>query len=85
MNYTQLTATSQVKTSAARLCSLTVSSTSSGTIAIYDEAQGGTTKVLLATLTPTAGAHYYWGEGLATNNGLYVVIANTLSCTLGWK
>jgi len=86
MNYSQLNATTQVKTSAARLCSLTVSSTTSGTITIYDEAQGGTTRKVLATITPAAGATYWWGEeGLATTNGLYIVVANTIEFTVGWK
>lgn len=85
-NYSQLSATTQVKVGAGRICSLTVSSTSSGTITIYDEAQGGTTRKVLATLTPAAGFHAYFGEdGLATTNGIYVVIANTLEVTLGWK
>lgn len=85
-NYKLLTATSQVKASAGRLCSITVSSTSSGTITIYDEAQGGTTAVVLATLTPAAGFHAYFGEdGLSLNSGLYVVIANTMSVTIGYK
>lgn len=85
MNYTALTATSQVKVGAGRICSLTVSSTTNGTITIYDEDQKGTTNVVLATLTPAAGAHYYWGEGLATNKGIYIVAANTIGFTLGWK
>ena len=85
-NYSQLSATTQVKVGAGRICSLTVSSTSSGTITIYDEAQGGTTRKVLATLTPAAGFHAYFGDdGLATTNGIYVVIANTLEVTLGWK
>lgn len=85
MNYSQLSATTQVKVGAGRICSLTVSSTTSGTITIYDEAQGGTTRKVIDTLTPTAGAHYYYGEGLATNNGINIVVANTISFTLGWK
>lgn len=85
-NYKQLAATTQLKVGAGRLCSLTVSSTSSGTITIYDEAQGGTTNKVLATLTPAAGFHAYWGEdGLSVNNGIYIVVANTLEFTIGYK
>jgi len=85
-NCTQLSATTQLKVGAGRLCSLTVSSTTSGTITIYDEDQAGTTKKILATLTPAAGFHAYFGEdGLVASKGIYIVIANTLECTIGWK
>lgn len=83
--YKQLSATATVKDGAARLVSLTVCSTSSGTIKIYDNT-AASGSVLLETLTPAAGAHFYWGEdGLATNTGIHVVIANTLVVTIGYK
>lgn len=85
--YNQFSATAQLKVGAARLTSLTISTTSSGTIAIYDSADGDTNDPkVLNTLTPAANAHFYFGEdGLALNNGLYIVIANTLTGTIGFK
>lgn len=83
--FKQISATGTVKDGAGRLTSLTVSSTSSGTIKIYDNTAASGT-VLLETLTPAAAAHFYWGdEGLATSNGIHVVIANTLVVTIGYK
>ena len=86
-NYNQFSATAQLKVGAARLVSLTISTTSSGTIVIYDSPDGDTNDPkVVNTLTPAAGTHFYWGdEGLALNNGLYIVIANTLTGTIGFK
>lgn len=84
--YKAISATTQIKTGASRLNSISVSSTSAGTMTVYNETAGGTTNVVLDTLTPSAGAHMFFGdEGLALDKGLYVVIANTLKVTLGFK
>lgn len=85
--YTQLSASTQIKVGAGRLTSLTISTTSSGTIAIYDSPDGDTNdRKIINTLTPTAGAHFFFGdEGLAFDNGLYVAVANTLTFTVGFK
>lgn len=84
--YKNLSATAQVKVGAARLVSLTVNSTSSGTIVIYDDGAKGTNNKVLNTLTPAAGTHMFWGDdGLALDNGMYVVIGSTLDVTIGYK
>ena len=84
--YVQLSATANIKRAGGRLCSLTVSSTSSGTITIYDSDALSTSVKVIDTLTPAANAHFFWGdEGLAIDDGIYVVIANTLSVTIGFK
>lgn len=81
-----ITATTQVKVGAGRLNSITVSSTTSGTITIYDEDQGGATNVILATITPAAGFHAFFGdEGLVFSKGLNIVTTNTISATIGYK
>jgi len=83
--YKHLTATSQVKVGAGKLKGIFVSSTTSGTIAVYDEAQGGTTRVLLAVFTPAAATMYpLSGDdgGVFFTNGLYVVAANTIAFTV---
>ena len=86
-NTAYLAATSQVKVGAGRLTSLTISTTSSGTVTIYDSSDSDTNDAkIINTLTPAAAAHFYFGdEGLAFNNGLYVVVANTLTFTVGFK
>lgn len=85
--YKQLSATVQLTKGLSKLTSITVSSTSSGTIAIYDSATSSTSDPkILDTVTPAAGAHFFFGdEGLSASNGLYVVIASTLQVTLGYK
>lgn len=85
--YKQISATAQVKAASGRLTSLTVSSTSSGTIALYDSAAASTADpVIVNTVTPAAGTHIFFGEdGLVFSKGLYAVIANTLQVTLGYK
>jgi hypothetical protein len=66
-----------------KLIGMVVSSTSSGTIAFHDSDAAATTITVIATMTPAAGSTYYFGAGGITfSKGLYVVIANTLQCTL---
>ena len=85
--YKQMSATGQVKIGAGKLISLTISSTSSGTIVIYDTPDGDTNDPkIIDTLTPAAGAIYYWGpNGLLFNNGLYCVEGSTLVWTIGYE
>lgn len=84
--FKNVSATTQLTNIGSRLTSLTVSSTNTGTITIYDSEAAGTGVKVLDTLTPAAGAHYFWGdEGLSISKGIYIVIANTLSVTVGYK
>ena len=85
--YKSISTTEQLTKGISKLNSLTVCSTSSGTIVIYDSATADTNDAkILNTLTPSAGAHFYFGEeGLGASKGLYIVIANTLVVTLGYK
>lgn len=64
-----------------------VSSTSSGTLKFYDSKDGDTgDPVIINTLTPAAATYLYFGEGgIATNNGLYVVVANTIEATIVYE
>ena len=81
--YKQITATSQITNTTTKLIGLVVSSTSSGTIAFHDSALAATTITVIATLTPAASTYLYFGPGGITfSKGLYVVVANTLSCTV---
>ena len=86
--YKQLSATNQVKVGAGKLKGIIVSSTTSGTLAIYDEAQGGTTRLIINTITPAAGAMIqFTGDdgGVGFNNGLYIVAANTIQFTVFYE
>jgi hypothetical protein len=84
-NYKAITATSQVKNMAGKIKGIFVSSTSSGTIAVYDSALAGTTDPILAVFTPAAATMYQLSGddgGVSFNTGLYVVLANTIACTI---
>lgn len=86
-NYTQSTATVQVKPAAGKLFGIFVSSTSSGTLTVYDTATGSTSDPkILDTITLTAGTTYAnFPPGLFFNKGLYVVLANTASFTVAYE
>jgi hypothetical protein len=83
-NYTYIEATTQVKTNAGKLKGIFVSAASgTPTITVYDEASGGTAKVLLATFTPVAATFYPLGfDGAYANNGLNVAIGGTVKATV---
>jgi len=80
-----ITATSQVKAMAGKIKGIFVSSTTSGTIAVYDSALGETGTPIFAVFTPAAATMYsFSGDdgGVSFGSGLYVVLANTISCTI---
>ena len=85
--YKRVAATEQLTKGISKLISITVCSTSSGTIAIYDSDVASTSDPkIIETLTPAASAHFYFGEeGLGASKGLYIVIGSTLVVTLGYK
>lgn len=82
--YKQLGATDQVKVGMGKLKGIVISSTSSGTLTVYDTPDGDTNDPkILNTITPSAAASYTFGlDGVQFNKGLYVVVANTLQFTL---
>lgn len=86
--YKNLTATSQVKVGAGKLKGIVCSSTTGGTLTIYDEAQGGTTRVMIGTITPAAAQVLnFTGDegGVGFNAGLYIVAANTINFTVFYE
>ena len=82
--YKQITATTQIKREQGKVYGLLVSSTSSGTIALYDTPDADTSNdpLILATFTPSAGQTISFLPGAFFSRGLYAVIANTLSVTV---
>lgn len=85
--YKQLSATAQIKPMAGKLKGIFVSAASSTpTIAIYDSPNSlNTDPKVIDTFTPTAGVNYNFLDGLYLNNGLYVVISGTVSCTIAYE
>lgn len=83
-SYAQLAASTQVKIGGGKLIGVVISSTSSGTLILYDTPDADTNDPkIIATLTPAAGTYLYFGEnGIWFSRGLYAVIANTLVFTL---
>lgn len=81
--YMQIDGTTQIKVGAGKVFGVAVSSTSSGTIALYDSAKASTSDPkILATFTPSAGQTVSFLPGAFFSKGLYAVIANTLSVTV---
>lgn len=83
-NYKQISATTQIKTSASILTGIFVSAASSTpTITVYDSSDANTSDPkVLDTFTPTAGSNYFFDGGVYAGKGLYVVISGTVSATI---
>jgi ABC-type nitrate/sulfonate/bicarbonate transport system substrate-binding protein len=83
-NYTNITATANIKSMAGKLKGIFVSSASSTpTITVYDSAAATTTKVILGTFTPAAATSYILPlDGAYAKDGIYVVIGGTVTATV---
>jgi hypothetical protein len=86
-NYTQTNATKQVKVGAGKLFGIFVSTTSSGTLTVYDSpASSASDPKILDTITVTAGTAYAdFPAGMFFNKGLYIVLANSASFTVVYE
>jgi hypothetical protein len=86
-NYKYLAATDQTKVGAGKLYGIFVSTTSSGTITVYDSATSSTSDGKIAnTITVTAGTQYLsFPSGIWFSNGLYIVLANTATFTVVYE
>lgn len=80
-NYTNKTASANIKSSEGSLIGFYVNSTSSGTIAFYDDAATGTTTAITGTITPAIGWYFL---PVAFSKGLNAVIGSTLNVTIVW-
>jgi hypothetical protein len=78
-NYTQASATTQVKVGAGKLYGIFVSASSSGTLTIYDSGANSTSDPkVVDTFSVTASTIYLnIPAGLFFNKGLYIVLAGT--------
>ena len=85
-NYAQISATTLIKNSQGKIKGIMVSAASSTpTITIYDQETAGTAVKVIDTFTPVAGTNYNFYDGIICKNGIYVVIANTVSCTVYYE
>jgi hypothetical protein len=86
-NKYQGAADAQIKVGGGKLYGVFVSSTSSGTFALYDSATARTSDPkIAATVTPAAGGQYLsFPAGIWFSNGLYIDIANTIEYTVVYE
>lgn len=77
--YKQFTATGNVSPYGASLLGVFVSSSSSGTLTIYDSATTTTTAKVIDTVSVSAGTWY--PIPASTTAGIYIVVGGTLSAT----
>lgn len=85
--YKQGNADAQVKIGGGKFYGIFVSSTSSGTFALYDSATASTSDPkIVATVTVAAGTQYVsFPQGLWFSRGLYIDIANTIEYTICYE
>jgi hypothetical protein len=86
-NYTYSDATVQVKVGAGKLFGIFVSTSSSGTLTVYDSAVSSASDSKIAnTITVAAGTQYLsFPSGIFFNKGLYIVLANTATFTVVYE
>jgi hypothetical protein len=85
--YKQGNADAQVKIGGGKLYGIFISSTSSGTFALYDSATASTSDPKIAnTVTATAGTQYlFFPAGIWFSKGLYIDIASTIEYTIVYE
>jgi hypothetical protein len=85
--YKQGNADAQIKVGAGKLYGVFISSTSSGTFALYDSATASTSDPkIVNTVTVSAGTQYVsFPAGLWFSKGLYIDIANTIEYTVAYE
>ena len=79
--YTNISASTLIKTGEGDIIGIWVASTTAGTVKLWDNTSAATT-VLLNTSTLNTG----WNPmPFHFNTGLYITVANTLDCTVSWS
>ena len=78
--YKQISATGNVTPFGSSLLGIFVSSSSSGTITVYDSATTTTTTKVIDTVSVSAGTWY--PMPVSTTAGIYIVVGGTLSATV---
>jgi hypothetical protein len=80
-NFTNKTASANIKSGQGAMLGFYVNSTSSGTIAFYDDVSTGTATPITGTITPSVGWNFL---PVAFATGLNIVIGSTLNVTIVW-
>jgi hypothetical protein len=85
--YKQDNADNQIKVGGGKLFGVFVSSTTSGTFALYDSAIASTSdSKIVNTVTVTAGTQYVsFSAGIWFSKGLFIDIANTIEYTVVYE
>jgi hypothetical protein len=85
--YKQGAADAQIKIGGGKVYGVFVSTTTSGTFALYDSATASTSDPkIVSTVTPVAGGQYFsFPTGVWFSNGLYIDIANTIEYTVVYE
>jgi hypothetical protein len=85
--YKQGNADAQVKIGGGKFYGIFISSTTSGTFALYDSATASTSDPkIVNTVTVAAGTQYVsFPQGLWFSKGLYIDIANTIEYTICYE
>jgi len=78
--YTNITATTLIKTGIGRLRGIYVASTKSGAIEILDNVENAP-PVMVREFNVAAGHYYKFGD-VAFGTGLYVILKNTVDATI---
>ena len=81
-SYKNITATANLSPIPATVIGVLCSSTTGGTLILYDSATTTTTDPVTGTITLTAGQFYQIPA--STESGIYAVIANTANITVFW-
>ena len=79
-NAKAISASANVKSSQGAMLGIFCSSSTSGTITLYDDAATGTSTAIAAVFNVTAGTYYTLPVAFA--NGLYVVVGGTAAVTV---
>jgi hypothetical protein len=79
-NAKAISATANIKSSQGAMLGIFCSSSTSGTITLYDDAATGTSTAIAAVFNVTAGTYYTLPVAFA--NGLYVVVGGTAAVTV---
>lgn len=85
-NYAQISATTLIKQQAGKVKGIFISAASATpTITIYDTQTASTNDKVIDTFTPVSASNYNFLDGITTENGIYVVIGGTVSCTVYYE
>ena len=84
-NYALISATTNIKTQAGKIKGIFVSSASATPTLTFYDSQTSTTTKIIDTFTPVSATNYSFFDGINTEDGIYVVVSGTVSCTIYYE